>query len=56
LINLDVEGIVVAEWLPIITTSQTNGRLIRRKKIKIKDETGSATLTFWSDKVIDSIN
>ena len=56
LINSDIEGKVVGEQLPVITNSRIDGRMIRRQTIKIKDETSSATLIFWSDKVIELMN
>ena len=36
------------------TTSQNSGQLIRRKVIKIKDQTSTTIVNIWSNKVIDT--
>lgn len=52
---VDVQGKVMFNEKPKTVTSQTSDKPIRRKTIKIKDETSSATVTIWSNKVIESL-
>ncbi len=33
------------------TTSEINGEIIRRRSLKIKDETGVIFITVWNNKV-----
>jgi len=48
---IDVEGIVVMDRNTIISKSSGTGDLVRRKSIKIKDESSAINITFWNYKV-----
>ncbi len=47
----DVEGKVVMDREVSTTISESNGATIRRKLMKIEDETGTINITVWNKKV-----
>ena len=51
LYTLDVEGVVIMDNGLIETTSRDHGKLLRRRSLKIKDETAAINITIWNDKV-----
>ena len=53
--HLDVQGRVVSDQKEKTSMSRNNGQLVRRKVLKIKDQTSTATVTIWSNKVIDTV-
>ncbi len=48
---IDLEGIVIMDRGVTTTISQINGEIIRRRSLKIKDETGVLFITVWNNKV-----
>lgn len=50
-IPLDTEGVVIMDRGIVTTVSETTGANLRRRMIKIKDETNSINVTIWNDKV-----
>jgi uncharacterized alkaline shock family protein YloU len=48
---IDVEGIVIMDRGIITTISEHTGQPVRRKSLKIKDETAATNITIWNNKV-----
>ncbi|CAF3334255.1 unnamed protein product, partial [Rotaria sp. Silwood2] len=48
--SVDTEGVVIMDRGILTTTSETTGAHLRRRVIKIKDETSTIHVTIWNDK------
>lgn len=49
---IDVEGQVILDRGTIQTTSENDNTVMRRRSLKIRDQTGAVNITLWNNKVI----